>query len=108
MQKLLAQIGGRFHKGGAPVLANPIKNVCNLSIKLSKLTEMCKTALLRPSFKKGSKQNTDRYPFSPLFPNFLKKLSRTKHKHIWTETKYFTNFNLAVDKITPPTLPSRT
>ena len=30
------KFGGRFLKDGAPVLANPIKNLCNLSIKLSK------------------------------------------------------------------------
>ena len=38
----------------------------------------------------NSKQKiTDRYPPSPLFLKFLKKLSRTKHKHTWTETTYF-------------------
>ena len=105
------KIGGRFLKDGAPVLANPIKNLCNLSIKLSKLLENCEIALLKPLFKKelNSKQKiTERYPSSPLFLNFLKKLSRTKHKHTWRETTYFTNYNLALDKITPSTLPSRT
>ena len=48
------KIGGRFLKDGAPVLVNPIKQLCNLSIKLSKFPEKCKIALLKPLFKKGS------------------------------------------------------
>ena len=40
------KIGGRFLKDGATALASPIKNVCNLTIKLSKLSDACKIALL--------------------------------------------------------------
>ena len=35
------KIGGRFLQDGAPVLANPIRNLCNLFIKLSKFHETC-------------------------------------------------------------------
>ena len=49
------KIGERFLKDGATALASPIKNLCNLSIKLSKLSDECKIALLKPLFEKGTK-----------------------------------------------------
>ena len=71
------QIGGRFLKDGATVLACPIKNLCNLSIQLSKFPDECKIALLKPLFKKGSKLEAKNYrPISllPLVSKFFEKV----------------------------------
>ena len=66
----IGKIGGRFRKDGAPVLANPMNNLCNLSIKLSKFHEKCKIVLLKPLLKKGSKLEEKNYrPISHAFQN---------------------------------------
>ena len=59
------KIGGRFLKDGATSLASPIKNVCNLTIKLSKLSDTCKIALLKTLFEKGIKLEAKDY--RPIF-----------------------------------------
>ena len=48
-------ISGRFLKDGADVLALPITQICNLSIKLSHFPKDCKVAKLKPLYKKGTK-----------------------------------------------------
>ena len=62
------KIDGMFLKDGAPVLANPIKHLYNLSIKLSKFTEQCKIALLKQLFKKGPKPVAKNYRPISLLP----------------------------------------
>ena len=47
-------IGGKFLKDGAPILAEPITKLCNLSIRLLKFPEKCKIGKLKPLDKKGS------------------------------------------------------
>ena len=44
-------ISGRFLKDAAPVLAKPITQLCNLSIKLSSFPTRCKIAKLKPICK---------------------------------------------------------
>ena len=51
----LDNLSGKFLKDGASVLAKPISQICNLSIKYSKFPASCKIAKLKPLFKKGSK-----------------------------------------------------
>ena len=46
---------GKFLKDGATVLAKPISQICNLSIKYSIFPSDCKIAKLKPLFKKVSK-----------------------------------------------------
>ena len=48
-------ISGRFLKDGADILAIPVTQICNLSIKLSHFPPDCKLAKLKPIYKKGSK-----------------------------------------------------
>ena len=55
------EISPRFLKGGAEVLANPICDIINLSIKLSTFPDKCKITKLTPLFKKGSKTNPKNY-----------------------------------------------
>ena len=45
---------GKFLKDSAHVLAKPITQLYNLSIKLSSFPRCCKIAEFKPIFKKGS------------------------------------------------------
>ena len=49
------QIKAKFLMDGAEVLALPLRNMINLSIKLSTFPEECKIAKLKPMFKKGAR-----------------------------------------------------
>ena len=55
------EISPRFLKDGAEVLAKPICDIINLSIKLSTFPDKCKIAKLTPLFKKGSKTDPKNY-----------------------------------------------
>ena len=44
-----------FLKDGSKVLATPIAQICNLSIKLSTVPDACKISKLKPLYKKGKK-----------------------------------------------------
>ena len=46
------QIPAKFLREGAEVLALPLRNIINLSIKLSTFPDECKIAKLKPLFKK--------------------------------------------------------
>ena len=48
-------ISGRFLKDGGHILAMPVTQIFNLSIKLSHFPHGCKLAKLKPLYKKGSK-----------------------------------------------------
>ena len=50
-------LSGRFLKDGSKVLATPLAQICNLSIKLSTVLDECKIAKLKPFYKKGRKTN---------------------------------------------------
>ena len=49
----LDNLSGKFLKDGATVLAKPISQVCNLSIKYSIFPSDCKIVKLKPLFPKG-------------------------------------------------------
>ena len=62
-------LSGRFLKDGAEVLASPMAQLCNLSIKTSSFPDSCKTAKLKPLFKgKGSKTDPKNYRPISLLP----------------------------------------
>ena len=73
------KIGGRFLKDGATALAHPIKNLCNLSINLSKFPNECKIALLKPLFNKGSKLEAKNYRPISLLPLVSKIFEKVVH-----------------------------
>ena len=52
---------GKFLKDKVTVLAKPISQMCNLSIKYSIFPSDCKIANLKPLFKKGSKTDPKNY-----------------------------------------------
>ena len=57
----LDNLSGKFLKDGATVLAKPISQICNLSMKYSMFPSNCKIAKLKPMFKKGSKTASKNY-----------------------------------------------
>ena len=57
----LDNLSGKFLKDGATVLAKPISQICNLSIKYSTFLSDCKIAKLKPLFKTGSKTASKNY-----------------------------------------------
>ena len=74
----LDKIAGKFLKDVATALAEPITELCNLSILQSKFPDGCKQAKLKPLFKKGSKDDPKNYrPIS-----LLLKLSKIIEKII--------------------------
>ena len=48
---------GRFLKDVAVILAKPLTEICNLSIKSKIFPDPCKIAKLKPIFKKGSRMD---------------------------------------------------
>ena len=59
--KGLDNLCGKLLKDGATVLAKPISQICNLSIKYSIFPSDCRIAKLKPLFKKGSKTDPKNY-----------------------------------------------
>ena len=67
------EISPRFLKDGAEVLAKPIWDIINLSMKLSTFPDKCKIAKLTALFKKGSKTDFKNYRLISL-PSLIPKL----------------------------------
>ena len=61
-------LSGKFLKDGAYVLAQPISQLCNLSIKLNAFPRSCKIAKFKPLFKKSSKTDPQNYRPISLLP----------------------------------------
>ena len=51
----LDNLSGKFLKDGATILAKPLPQICNLSIKYSTFPNDCKIAKLKPLFKRVQK-----------------------------------------------------
>ena len=73
------EIPSRFLKDGAEILAKPISDIINLSIKLSTFPDKCKIAKLIPLFKKGSKTDPKNYRPISLLPLLSKLIEITIH-----------------------------
>ena len=85
----LDNLSGKFLKDGATVLAKPISQICNLSIKYSIFPSDCKIAKLKPLFKKGSK--TDPKNYCPI--SLLPLVSKIIEKVIHDQTQRFLDKN---------------
>ena len=84
-------VSGRFLKDGADLLAVPITQICNSSIKLSHFPKDCKLAKLKPLYKKGTK--TDTKNFRPI--SLLPIVSKIFEKVIHDQTmEYLTDNNI--------------
>ena len=62
------QIPAKFLRDGAELLTFPLRNLINLSIKLSTFPDECKTATLKPIFKKGARTDPKNYRLVSFFP----------------------------------------
>ena len=71
------EISSKFLKDGAEVLALPLYNLVNLSIKQSLFPDQCKTAKLKPLFKEGSKSDPKKYRPISLLPVVSKITEKT-------------------------------
>ena len=71
------QIPAKFLRDGAEVLALPLKNIIDLSIKLSALPEECKTGKLKSVFKKGARTDPRNYRRISLLPLLSKAIEES-------------------------------
>ena len=78
-------IPSRFLKDGANILAKPICQICNLSIKFSLFPKQCKVAKIKPLFKKGSKTDPKNYRPISLLPLISKIIERV----VFNQTQEF-------------------
>ena len=76
------QIPAKFLRDGAEVLALPLGNVINLSIKISAFPEECKIAKLKPIFKKGARTDLKNYRPISLLPLVSKIIEKSIHFQI--------------------------
>ena len=76
------QIPAKFLRDGAEVLAIPLRNRINLSIKLSTFPEECKITKLKPKFKKGARTNLKTYRPVSLLPLVSKIIEKSIHFQI--------------------------
>ena len=76
---------GKFLKDGAHVLARPISQLCNLSIKLTSFPRSCKIAKVKLLFKNSSKTDPQNYhpiSFLSCYQKLLKGLFIIKLKSV--------------------------
>ena len=85
----LDNLSGKFLKDGATILAKPLSQICNLSIKYSTFPNDCKIAKLKPLFKRGSK--TDPKNYRPI--SLLPLISKIIEKIIHDQTQSFLDKN---------------
>ena len=62
------KIPAKFLRDGVEVLALPLRNIINLSIKLSTFPQECKIDKLKSIFKKGARTDPKNYRPIPLLP----------------------------------------
>ena len=74
----LDNLSGKFLKDGATILAKPLCQICNLSIKYSTFPNDCKIAKLKPLFKRGSKTDSKNYRPISLLPFISKIIEKIK------------------------------
>ena len=72
-------LGGRFLRDGAKVLAKSITELFNLSIEKSIFLDACKIAKLKPLYKKGSKIEPKNYRPISLLPLVSKIFEKIVH-----------------------------
>ena len=72
-------LSGKFLQDGTDILAKPISQLCNLSIKLSSFPRSCKIAKVKPLFKKGSKTDPQNYRPILLLHTLSKIIERIAH-----------------------------
>ena len=79
----IVNLSCKFLKDGTDILARPISQLCNHSIKLNSFPRSCKIAKIKLLFKKGSK--TDPQNYRPI--SWLPILSKTIEMVIHDQTQ---------------------
>ena len=82
-------LAGMFLNNGAPVLAAPISDLCNLSISLFLFPDECKIAKVKPLYKKEAKIKPKNYRPISLLP----LISKVFEKIIHNQTQKFLDKN---------------
>ena len=88
-------LSGKFLKDAANILAKPISEICNLSIKYSIFPTDCQIAKLKPLFKKGSTKLPKNYrPISllPLISKIFEKVFHDQTQAFLDENKILYKF----------------
>ena len=94
-------LSGKFLKDGADILARPIFQLCNLTIKLNLFSRSCKIAKSKPLFKKGSKTDSQNYrPISlrPIFSNISERIIHDQAQEFLSKNKILHRFQSGVRK----------
>ena len=87
----LEGLSSKFLKNGAEVLALPLRNLVNLSIKQSLFPDQCKIVKLQPLFENGSTSDPKNYWPISLLPVVSKIIEKTIQ--IQTQDAYFISIN---------------
>ena len=88
-------LSGKFSKDAVPVLARPISQLCNLSIKLNSFPRSCKIAKIKPLFKKASKtdpQNYRRISLLPLLSKIIESIAHDQTEEFLSKNKLLYRF----------------
>ena len=75
-------ISGKFLKDGAKLLALPISQIWNLSIKLATFPSNCKIAKITPLYKKGCRTDPKNYRPISLLPIVSKVIEKVVHQQL--------------------------
>ena len=97
-------LSGKFLKDGADILARPISQPFNLSIKLNSLPGSCKIAKVKPLFKKGSKTDPQNYhPISllPILSKIIERIIHNQTQEFFSKSKILYRFQSGFRKNYP-------
>ena len=83
-------LAGKFLKEGAPALAPPATDLCNLFTSLSSFPDDCKIAKLKPLYKKEAKTKPKNYRLISLLPLISKVIEKVIHN----QTQNFLDTNM--------------
>ena len=82
-------LNSRFLTEGTDALCVPLRQICNLSLKLATFPKECKIAKLKPLFKKGS--STDAKNYRPI--SLLPQISKILEKVVLEKTQVYLKEN---------------
>ena len=89
-------LSSKFLKDGVHVLARPISQLCNLSIKCNSFPRNCKIAKAKPLFKKGSK--TDPISLLSLLSKLIERIVPDQTVEFLSKNKLLYRFQLGFRK----------
>ena len=91
----IVDLSRKFLKDDTDILARPISQLCNLSIKLNSFPRSCKIAKVEPLFKKGSKTDPQNYrPISrlPVLSKIIETVIHDQTQELLSKSKILYRF----------------